>query len=105
MTGAAIFTLAEGFHGQSVACICTARFFLEQRVMALVAFHSRRFMLAMIEHHGSEAFGILEYDFSTITLRLNRRPTPQQTGRDEYRQTENQHPNFHTTPFLNGGTS
>jgi len=87
VTGAAIFSVAKGFHVQGVIHVGTSLFFLEQRVMALTAFHSRRFMLAMIEHHRREAFGILEFDVSTtIIIRLNRRPAPKQTGRDEYHQ-------------------
>jgi hypothetical protein len=101
VTGPAKFSLPEGFHGQGVIHVGTSLFFLKQGVMALAAFHSRRFMLTMIEHHGSETFGILEHDVSAITLRLNRRPIPQQTGRNEYRQTENPYSKCHRIPFQN----
>jgi hypothetical protein len=105
VTGPAVFTLAEGFHGQSVACIGAARLFLEQDIVAGTATYSRTFVGIVIERYGSETFGILEDDFSGSAIRLNRRPTPQQTNHNEHRHTENQHPNFHRTPFSNDDTS
>ncbi len=105
VTGPAIFSLAEGFHGQGVIHVGTARFFLEQGIMAVATTHSRAFMGIMIERHGSEAFGILEHDFPGPVIRLNRRPIPQQADGHEDRQTENPHFNFHRTPFSNNDIS
>jgi hypothetical protein len=105
VTGPAEFSIAEGFHSQGVIHVGTPLFFLEQGIMAVATTRSRTFVGIMIEHHGSEAFGILVHDFPGCVIRLNRRPTPQQTGRNEYRQGENQHSNFHTTPFSNNDIS
>ena len=105
VTGPAIFALAEGFHGQSVARIGTTRFFLEQRIMAVTATHSRLFVGIMIEQHRSKAFGIFEHDFSRATICLNRHLTPQQTSRNEDHHTENPYSNFHKTPFSNNNIS
>ena len=105
VTGPAIFALAEGFHGQSVARIGTARLLLEQGIVAGTATHSRTFVGIVIERYGSETFGILEDDFSGSAIRLNRRPTPQQTNHNEHRHTGNQHPDFHRTPFSKDDTS
>ncbi len=89
VAGPAEFSLAKGFHGQSVARIGTAFFFLEQGIMAVATTRSRTFVGIMIEYHGSETFGVLVHDFPGRVIRLNRRPTPQQTRRNKYRQTEN----------------
>jgi hypothetical protein len=105
VTGPAIFTLAEGFHGQGVIHVGAPLFFLEQGIVAGTATYSCTFVGIMIERYGSETFGILEHDFSGPVIRLNRRPTPQQTGRDEDGHTKNQPSNFHRTPFSNDGTS
>ena len=83
VAGPAVFPLAESLHGQRVACIGNARFFLEQAVMAVAAPYSRTFVGIMIERYGSEAFGILEHDSSRPVIRLNRRSSPQQTDRNE----------------------
>jgi hypothetical protein len=89
VTGTAILALAEGFHGQSVANIGTPLFFLEQGIMAVATTRSGTLVGIMIKRYGRKAFGILEYNFSGPIIRLNRRPTPQQTRRNKYRQTEN----------------
>jgi hypothetical protein len=103
VTGAAVFSLSEGFHGQSVAYIGTSCFFLKQRVVAVATTYARTFMSIMIERYRSEAFGVFEHDLSGHVIRLNRLkdPTPQQTDRNEDRHTENPLPNFHRTPFSN----
>jgi hypothetical protein len=69
--------------------------------MAVATTHSRTFVSIMTEHHGSETFGILENDFPGCVIRMNRRPTPQQTRRNKYRQTENPYSKCHRIPFQN----
>jgi len=101
VTGPAESSIAEGFHGQGVIHVGTPLFFLEQGIMAVATTHTRTFVGIMIEHHGSETFGILENDFPRCVIRLNRRPTPQQTRRNKYRQTENPYSKCHRIPFQN----
>jgi hypothetical protein len=101
VTDPAEFSLAERFHGQGVAHIGTALFFLKQGIMAIATTHARRLVILMAEHHRGETFGILENDVSTITIRLNRPdgPAPHQAGRNEYHQTENPCFEFHKFLF------
>jgi hypothetical protein len=95
VTGPAIFFRPEGLHSQSVAPIRTALLFFEQDIMAIGTTCARRLVTFVTEYHRRETFGILENDVSNISIRLHRHPTPQQTGRNEDRQTENPHSKFH----------
>ena len=101
VTGAAVFSIAEGFHGQGVALIRTSLLFLEHDIMAVSTTRARRLVTFMTEYHRCKTFGILENDVSNIAIHLNYCPTPQQTGRYENRHTENPHSHFHRTPFSN----
>jgi len=101
VTGTAIFSLTESLHGQSVAPIRTALLFLEHDIMAIGTTRACRLVTFMTEYHWRETFGVIKNDVSDITIRPNCRPTPQQTARNEYRQTQNPHSNFHVTPFSN----
>ena len=77
VTGAAVFSLSEGFHGQSVAPIRTPLLLLEQDIMAIGTTRARRLVTCMTEYHRSETFGVLEKDVSDITIYLARHSTPQ----------------------------
>jgi len=101
MARPAVLSCLQGFHGQGVIRIGASLFFLEQSIMAVTTPRSRSFMGIVIEHHGSEAFGVLVHDASGLVIRQNRRPTPQQTDCDKYRQIEHPHSNFHRSPFSN----
>ena len=101
VTGPAEFSSPKSFHGQGIIHVGAPLFFLEQGIMAVATTRSRTFVGIMIEHHGSEAFGILVHDFPGRVIRLNRRPTPQQTRRNKYRQTENPYSKCHRIPYQN----
>ena len=100
VTGSAIFFRPEGFHSQRVAPIRTALLFLEHDIMAIGTTCARRLVTFMTEYHRRETFSILENDVSDISIRLHRHSAPQQTGRNEDRQTENPRSEFHSPPLF-----
>ena len=71
VAGAAEFAFAERFHGQGVIRVGASRLLLEKGVVAIAAVGSGFLMFGVIEHHGSEAFGVLENNFPRSSPRQN----------------------------------
>jgi hypothetical protein len=57
----------------------------------------------MAEHHRGKTFGILENNFSDLTIRLHRRdrPAPKPASGEEYYQADNPYSKCHRIPFQN----
>ncbi len=102
VTGTAEFSSPKSFHGQSVARIGTAFFFLEQGIMAVATPQTGSFMALMIERHRGETFRILVNYFSGLAVRPDRGGRPDQTEGDKDPGADNPHFIFHNNPFQNG---
>ena len=81
MTGAAIFSLFDGLHGQIAGRIGRTFFFLENRGMTVRTLIPRRQVFTVLEDHVGHFFGVLENNVSAILFRPGRGIPPKKNRR------------------------